>query len=65
MAAAEAPAEIFDYPGNAKSMVWKYFGFYKSKECPATKENLHISKERVERAARLQAIPKFKVTKSE
>ena len=43
--AGESAAETFEYPGrNAKSMVWRYFAFYKSKEGSATKENLDMSK---------------------
>jgi hypothetical protein len=35
--------EIFPYPGNTKSNVWKYFGFLKKKEGPASKSNLDMS----------------------
>ena len=35
--------EIYNYPGNARSRVWKYFGFQKNKEGPPIKENLDMS----------------------
>ena len=34
--------EICRYPGNARSKVWGYFGFYQLKEGPKTKENLDM-----------------------
>lgn len=34
---------IYPYPGQTKSKVWEYFGFYKSKEGPPTKVNLDMS----------------------
>ena len=40
MAAEMAELEICRYPGNARSKVWGYFGFYQLKEGPKTKENL-------------------------
>lgn len=37
--------ELFPFPGGkARSMVWKYFGFYKVNEGPPTKENLEMNK---------------------
>ena len=39
-----AKLEICCYPGNARSEVWEYFGFYQVKEGPKTKENLDITK---------------------
>ena len=44
MAAEMAELEIFRYPGNARSKVWEYFGFYQLKEGPKTKENLDMTK---------------------
>ena len=35
-----AELEICCYPGNARSKVWGYFGFYQLKEGPKTKGNL-------------------------
>ncbi len=33
--------KLFDFPGlRARSLVWKYFGFLKKCDGPATKENL-------------------------
>lgn len=38
---ADIKREICEYPGNARSKVWKwYFGFYITREGPATKENM-------------------------
>lgn len=34
---------IYEYPGKAKSDVWKFFGFYKKKDGPPIKENLDMS----------------------
>ena len=42
MAAEMAELEICRYPGNARSKVWGYFGFYQLKEGPKTKENLNM-----------------------
>ena len=45
MAAEMAELEICKisrYPGNARSKVWGYFGFYQLKEGPKTKENLDM-----------------------
>ena len=39
-----AELEICRYPGNARSKVWEYFGFYQLKEGPKTKENLDMTK---------------------
>jgi len=44
MAAEMAKWEIRRYPGNARSKVWEYFGFYQVKEGPKTKENLDMTK---------------------
>ena len=44
MAAEMAELEICRYPGNARSKVWGYFGFYQLKEGPKTKENLDMTK---------------------
>ena len=44
MAAEMAELEICRYPGNDRSKVWEYFGFYKLKEGPETKENLDMTK---------------------
>ena len=38
-AAEMAELEICRYPGNARSKVWEYFGFYQVKEGPKTKVN--------------------------
>ena len=35
-----AKLEICRHPGNVRSKVWEYFGFYKVKEGPKTKENM-------------------------
>ena len=45
MAAEMSELEICRYPGNARSKVWEYFGFYQLKEGPKTKENLDMTKE--------------------
>ena len=37
-----AELEICRYPGNARSNVREYFGFYQLKEGPKTKENLDM-----------------------
>ena len=37
-----AELEICRYPGNDRSKVWEYFGFYQLKEGPKTKENLDM-----------------------
>ena len=42
MAVEMAELEISRYPGNARSKVWEYFGFYQLKEGPKTKENLDM-----------------------
>ena len=39
-----AELEICRYPGNARSNVREYFGFYQLKEGPKTKENLDVTK---------------------
>ena len=39
-----AELEICCYPGNARSKVWEYFGFYQVKEGPKTKKNLDMTK---------------------
>ena len=44
MAAEMAELEICRYPGNDRSKVWEYFGFYQLKEGPKTKENLDMTK---------------------
>ena len=44
MAAEMAELEICCYPGNARSKVWEYFGFYQLKEGPKTKEDLDMIK---------------------
>ena len=44
MAAEMAEMEICRYPGNDRSKVWEYFGFYQLKEGPKTKENLDMTK---------------------
>jgi len=44
MAAEMAEWEIRRYPGNARSKVWEYFGFYQVKEGPKTKDNLDMTK---------------------
>ena len=44
MAAEMAELENCRYPGNARSKVWEYFGFYQLKEGPKTKENLDMTK---------------------
>jgi len=44
MAAEMAELEICRYPGNARSKVWEYLGFYQVKEGPKTKENLDMTK---------------------
>ena len=44
MAAEMAELEICRYPGNARSKVSKYLGFYQLKEGPKTKENLDMMK---------------------
>ncbi|XP_062577042.1 E3 SUMO-protein ligase ZBED1-like [Saccostrea cucullata] len=35
--------EIFPYPGNTKSVVWKYFGFLKKTDGPPIKANLDMT----------------------
>ena len=44
MAAEMAELEICRYPGNARSKVCEYFGFYQVKEGAKTKENLVMTK---------------------
>ena len=44
MVAEMAELEICRYPGNDRSKVWEYFGFYQLKEGPKTKENLDMTK---------------------
>lgn len=34
---------IYPYPGKAKSKVWDFFGFYKSKDGPPNKTTLDMS----------------------
>ena len=34
---------IYPYPGHQKSKVWEYFGFYKLKDGPASKDNLDMT----------------------
>jgi hypothetical protein len=36
-------SQVFDHPGNKKSIVWKYFGFKKLSEGPASKSNLDLT----------------------
>ena len=40
MVAEMAELEICRYPGNARSKVWDYFGFYQVKEGPKNKGKL-------------------------
>ncbi|KAJ8313896.1 LOW QUALITY PROTEIN: hypothetical protein KUTeg_008457, partial [Tegillarca granosa] len=41
----DAKPEIFDHPGQKKSVVWRYFGFFKIKENePPHKNNLHMAR---------------------
>lgn len=42
MVAEMAELEICCYPGNARSKVCEYFGFYQLKEGPKTKENMDM-----------------------
>lgn len=35
----DTECEIWEDPGNATCKVWKYFGFYSTREAPTTKEN--------------------------
>ena len=35
---------IHPYPGKTKSKVWDYFGFYKIKEGPATRQTLDMTR---------------------
>lgn len=35
--------KVYPYPGQTRSLVWKYFGFTKKKEGPTSKQNLDMA----------------------
>ena len=42
--ASKTTPKLNDHPGAKKSIVWKYFGFITTKDGPATKTNLEMTK---------------------
>lgn len=40
---AVTESQIYPYPGETRSVVWKYFGFTKKKEGPPSKQNLDMA----------------------
>ena len=41
---ASKTQKLYDHLGAKRSLMWKYFGFNKAKDAPATKTNLDMTK---------------------